>query len=235
MSALSVTAGVRPFPLAMQHFYSFVSQVISLLLSPRFGACTAGVRPFLLGMQHFYAFVPYVILYFCLHDFCTYVSQVRCLHCWGPPFSAGHAAFLFICLPCDFLTFSPKQVAVRGSQCFLRVSALLRDSVSDFRPACHPLSPFLLVTVSALSPFCLPSCCAVPTSALQSCPFVSQHWTAVLQSFTCAPALDCGVHLCLAILYMCLSALDCCVRLCLAILCLPALDVANSSCRVFRF
>ena len=49
---------VRPFPLAMQHFYSFVSQVISLLLSPRFGACTAGVRPFPLAMQHFYSFPP---------------------------------------------------------------------------------------------------------------------------------------------------------------------------------
>ena len=33
--------------------------------------------------------------------------------------------------------------------------------------------------------------------------------------------------------YTCL-ALDCCVCLCLAILCLPALDVANCSCRVFR-
>ena len=80
-------------------------------------------------------------------------SSLRCVrpfcHCWCPPFSAGHAAFLFICLPDDF---SPK---VRGSQCFLRVSALLRDSVSAFRPACLPLSPFLLVTVSALSSFLL--------------------------------------------------------------------------------
>ena len=40
------TAGVRPFPLAMQHFLTFVSQVISLLLSSRFGACAARVRPF---------------------------------------------------------------------------------------------------------------------------------------------------------------------------------------------
>ena len=35
----SVIAGVRAFPLAMQHFYSFLSHVISLLLSPRFGHC----------------------------------------------------------------------------------------------------------------------------------------------------------------------------------------------------
>ena len=83
----SVTGGVRPFPLAMQHVYS----------SPR--SVTAGVRPFplaflflhlpglslvcpcLLAMKHFYSFA----------------SQVR--YCWCPPFSVGHVAFLFICLP----------------------------------------------------------------------------------------------------------------------------------------
>ena len=52
---------------------------ISIHLSPR--SVTAGVRPFPLAMQHFYSFV----------------SQV--CHCWCPPFSAGHATFLFICLP----------------------------------------------------------------------------------------------------------------------------------------
>ena len=57
------TAGVRPFPLAMQHFYSFVSHVISSLLSLRFGACIAGVRPFPLAMQHFYSFVSRVIFF----------------------------------------------------------------------------------------------------------------------------------------------------------------------------
>ena len=83
---VACTAGVRPLPLAMQHFYSFVSQVISLLLSPRFVACTAGVRPFLLAMQHYYSFVSHAVLL---------VSALF----------AGHAAFLFICLPCDFFTF----------------------------------------------------------------------------------------------------------------------------------
>ena len=38
-----------------------ISTVISLLLSPRFGACTAGVPPFPLAMQHFYSFVSHVI------------------------------------------------------------------------------------------------------------------------------------------------------------------------------
>ena len=59
LSPRSVTAGVRPFPLAMwcppfsaghAAFNSFVFKMLSLLLSPRIGACTAGVRPFPLAM-----------------------------------------------------------------------------------------------------------------------------------------------------------------------------------------
>ena len=71
-SAIHLFPGLsRPFPLAMQHFYSFVSH-----------RSVAGcVRPFPLAMEHVYSFV----------------SQV--CHCWCPPFSAGHATFLFICLP----------------------------------------------------------------------------------------------------------------------------------------
>ena len=73
MSALCVTAGVRPFRLARWPCS------ISIHLSPR--SVTAGVRPFSLGMRHLYSFV----------------SQV--CHWWCPPFSAGHAGILFICLP----------------------------------------------------------------------------------------------------------------------------------------
>ena len=155
------TAGIRPFPLAMHNFYSFVSHVLCLLLFSRCGACTAGIRPFPLS------------------SISIYLSP-RC--------------FLYL----------PKQVTVRGAQAFLRMSALLRDNMSAFRPACLPcfpscwslcppclpsvsfcfpwehrcsvlgkmspfllvtvsvlfcvLSPFLSVTVSALSPFCLPLC-----------------------------------------------------------------------------
>ena len=54
---------------------------ISIHLSPR--SVTAGVRPFPLAMQHVYS----------IHV----VSQV--CHWWSPLFSAGHVAFLFICLP----------------------------------------------------------------------------------------------------------------------------------------
>ena len=133
--------GVRPFPLAMQHFYSFVvSHVISLLLSPRFAA---GIRPFPLAMQHFYSF-----------DFFTFVSHVQCLHCWCPAFSAGHAAFLSICFPADF-------ASVRGSQCFVRVSALLWDWVSCLPSCwslclpCSLLSPFVSLLVSLLVGHCV--------------------------------------------------------------------------------
>ena len=72
LSPRSVTAGVRPFPLAMWHFYSFVSQVCPCSISIHFVSQVCHC--------HFYAFV----------------SQV--CRCWCPPFSAGHVAFLFICL-----------------------------------------------------------------------------------------------------------------------------------------
>ena len=62
------TAGVRPFPLAMQHFCSFVSKLLSFLFYSyfftiffRFGACAAGVRPFPLAMQRFYSFFFHVM------------------------------------------------------------------------------------------------------------------------------------------------------------------------------
>ena len=118
-----VTAGVRPFPLAMQHFYSCVSQVCHWWCPP-FSAgrvaflfiCLPGLS--LLAMQHFYSFVPQVchlrcppfsagdatFLFICfpglsllMSHFCSFVSQA--CHWWCPPFSAGHVAFLFICLP----------------------------------------------------------------------------------------------------------------------------------------
>ena len=145
-------------------------------------------------------------------------------------------------------------------------------------PLSPVLSPFLLVTLSALClssvSFCLPSCIS---SCWSLCPLI---WAAVSASrlpirhavqlspssgllclpLACNPlrvfsALGRCVRLCHAILefhvspssqlhvacnplhlspcvYTCLPALDCCVRLCLAILCLPALDVTNSSCSV---
>ena len=63
LSPRSVSAGVRPFPLAMQHFYSFVSQV-----------CHCWCPPFSAGHAAF-----------------LFISQVR--HCWCPPLSVGHQHF----------------------------------------------------------------------------------------------------------------------------------------------
>ena len=110
LSPRSVTAGVRPFPLAMQHFYS-------IHLSPR--SVTAGVRHWPCGI--------------CLQHFYSFVSQV--CHCWCPPFSGGHAAFLFICLRgvsllvsalfrwrCNISSHSPHSLPVRRvSQFFLKM------------------------------------------------------------------------------------------------------------------
>ena len=175
LSPRSVTAGACPFPLAMQHFYSFVSQVchwwcppfplatqhvvsafsagnvaflfvclpgLSLLVSALFRwPCsisihfTGGVRPFPLAMQHFY----------------SRVSQV--CHWWCPPFSAGHAAFLFICRPGLSLVVSAlfrwaSSISIHFSlPCPLFVFLVCL-------PCLRSWSPFLLVTVSALSPFC---------------------------------------------------------------------------------
>ena len=132
---------------------------ISIQLFPK--SVTGGVRPFPLAMQHFYSFV----------------SQV--CYCWCPPFSAGHATFLFICLPglsfvsqvchCWCLPFS-----VVSLHSFF-VSGLV--SVSVLSPFCYLLSPFLspffspflLVFVSALSSFCLRSCLPFWWSLRLSC------------------------------------------------------------------
>ena len=109
-------------------FYSFVSQV-----------CYCWCPPFSVGHVAFlFICLPGLSLpVFCLpglsllvsalfvQHFYSLVSQV--CHCWYPPFSAGHAAFLlicfpglslvlppfsaghvaflFICLPCDFFLF----------------------------------------------------------------------------------------------------------------------------------
>ena len=113
LSPRSVTAGVRPFPLAMQHFYSCVSQVCHWWCPP-FSAgrvaflfiCLPGLS--LLVSAHFHwrcdiyihlsprsvtgGVRPFPLA---MEHFCSFVSQV--CHCWCPPFSAGHVTVLFIC------------------------------------------------------------------------------------------------------------------------------------------
>ena len=128
LSFRSVTGGVRPFPLGMQHFCSFVSRVchwccrpfllfpficlpcLSLLISALFRwPCSISIH---LSPR----LVTGGALFRC---FCSFVSQVchcwcppfssatqhfyslvsQVCHCWCPPFSAGDAPFLFICFP----------------------------------------------------------------------------------------------------------------------------------------
>ena len=63
LSRRSITAGVRPFTLAIYHFYAFVSE-----------ACHCQCPPLCAGHAAF-----------------LFISQVR--YCWCPPWSVGHAAF----------------------------------------------------------------------------------------------------------------------------------------------
>ena len=100
LSPRSVTAGDATFlficlpglSLAVSALFRWGCN-ISIHLFPR--SVTANVRPFPLAMQHF----------------CSFVSQA--CHWWCPPFSAGHVAFLFICLPhLSLLVFVPFSLAM---------------------------------------------------------------------------------------------------------------------------
>ena len=159
------TAGVRPFPLAMQHFYSFVSQVISLLLSPRFNACTAGVRPFPLARLHFYSSVSQVISLLLFPRFGACTAGVRPF-----PLAMQYAAFLFICLQgLPLVVFS----LFGGHVAFLSiclpglsvvVSALFRwRSNFSFHSPNSSLLGVLNSFLTRVRPFC--HCCCPPFSA----------------------------------------------------------------------
>ena len=155
-------------------------------------------------------------------------------------------AFLLIRLPGGFCTSPNRLYTVRGPQGFLRVSALLRDSVSALSPLvsllvghcvrllpsvslclrscltscwslcppCPPLlplspflSPFLLVTVSALSPlrasclpsvsFCLPSCWPLCPSCLPSVSFCSPSCLPSCWPLSCLPSVSFCLPSCL--------------------------------------
>ena len=86
-----------------------------------------------------------------LQHFYSFVSQV--CHWWCPPFSAGHAAFLFICPPGLSLLVRPFPLAIHWCRPFsclpglsLLVSALFRWPCSI---SIH-LSPRFVLLVSAL-------------------------------------------------------------------------------------
>ena len=96
LSPRSLAAGVRPFPLATQHFYSFPNQ------------CTFRGSQFFLKTCPPFSAGHAAFQFICIKSgFFTFVSQVRCALPVSTliPESAGHAAFLFICLPYDLFTF----------------------------------------------------------------------------------------------------------------------------------
>ena len=251
LSPRYVTAGVGPFPLAMQHFYSLVSQVchcwcppfsaghaaflficfpgLSLLVSALFRwpcsisihlsarSVSAGVRPFPLAMQHFYSFV----------------SQV--CHCWCPPFSAGHAAFLLLCIPGLSLLASAGHAAFL----FICLPLAVQHFYSFVSQVCHCWRPLLSAGHASFLFICLPCelvsilvghCVGLSPFCILLSPFLFPFLLSLAILDICLPALGCCVCLCL---YMCLPALDCGVRpscwpLCPA--CLPSVSFRLPSC-----
>ena len=128
--------------------------------------------------------------------------------------------FYSICLPGDFCT-SPNRLLLGVLTAFYECPPCCRTACP---PSVRPWSPFLLVTVSALSlpsfflclRSCLPSCGSLCPSCLPSvslclpscCPSSGLRVACKplhLSPFVyiCLPALDCCARLCLAILYMC--------------------------------
>ena len=103
----------------------FTSLVFLVSFCPSGVLFLSSLRLFLSSSSwHWFCSFPPVVLFLCFFCVC---SLGGCQPVSGP-------------CPPVFLFF-PKQVTVRGSQCFLRVSALLRDSMSAFRlRACLPSS-----------------------------------------------------------------------------------------------
>ena len=130
LSPRSVTAGVRPFPSAMQRFYSLVSQVCRCWC-PSF---SAGDATFLfICFPALSLLVSALFRWPCsmsIHVFPGSVTGAAAL-------SAGHVAFLFICLPCDFFLFVFQVWCLHCCflPCRLEQVHLLRDCLRDCIPA----------------------------------------------------------------------------------------------------
>ena len=135
LSPRSVTGGVRPFPLAMQHFYSFVSQV-----------CHCWCPPFSAG----HVTVPFICLpNSLLLGVLNALKNGRLGAGWSGRVP-GRLVSHFLSFVSQF--FFPKQFTVRGSQCFKEWSPWCWMVWSGSRPACLPL-PFICLPVLFI---CLP-------------------------------------------------------------------------------
>ena len=140
LSPRSVIAGVRPFPLAMQHFYLFVS--VSLSLCPSCLPLSPVLFPFLLVTVS--ALSPFCFLLLVAVSALSPFCLLSCLpSCWSlcPPCLPSVSFCLPSCFPSCWSSCPPCLPSC------LRLLSLLSPVVSV-------LPPFLWVTVSALSPFC---------------------------------------------------------------------------------
>ena len=175
MSALSVTAGVGLFPLAMQHFYSFVSHVISWLLSPRFAGHAAFFpKQFTVrGSQCFKEWSPWCwmvwpaclplpficlpVLFICLPG---WVLVVRFPAGLSPTFICF--PLLFMCLPLPFIC-PPTSFHLSPSSFHLFFVSQAGCLWSGSRLACLPF-PFICLPLlfTCLPVLFIPGCVGFP-------------------------------------------------------------------------
>ena len=107
-------------------------------------------------------------------------SFLRCVrplcHCWCPSFSAGHAAFLFICFPCYFFPFVSQVISLLLSPRFGACTAGVRPFPLTVRGSLRVVSLLFPLVVSPLR--------AARTIILKSSR-VTQVSVGVLNAFKC--------------------------------------------------
>ena len=172
-------------------------------------------------------------------------SGFRFLSIYLPSCSSLCPRCLPSCLPLSpvLSSFLLVIVSILFPFCFLSSPLGTVSVLSSF---CFLLSPFFPLHLPPFSPsrlhLCRSAgllCCNPQLYSYTYLPAVTAVSASALQSFTtCALASLCILSPNFAVVSLCLHlspALDCCGRLCLAILCFLGLDVASSSCRVFRY
>ena len=151
---------------------SFHLSPTSFHLSPRLGACgrvpgrlvgfPAGLSPTSLHLSP--TFSPNSLLLGVLNSFLRCVRPL--CHCWCPPFSAGHAAFLFICLPGLSLLVS----ALFRRPCSISIHLFPRFVTAGVRPFPHPSGTKNQFHITSFAPHAFISCPHVVSS-----PLIEQH------------------------------------------------------------
>ena len=114
--------------LGVQFFLKMCPPFVSLLVSAHFHwPCSMSIHLSPRSVtQHFFHLSPRSVTG---RAASLFISQV--CHCWRSPFSAGHVAFLFICLPGLSIHFSPRSVTAGVRPCPLHFYSFVSQ-------ACHP-------------------------------------------------------------------------------------------------